>query len=331
LTQAFRNRRGSVAAVLYSSVVVRTAQRPLVLSLSGTLRRIMLQEDVNFLVTNRIPRRLATRLMARLSRIDAPWWTRLSLRVWQLFADDLDLEEARKGRFESIHDCFIRELRQGARPIDPDPAVVVCPCDGVVGACGRVVEGMAIQAKGFPYALSDLLADSAQVGRFRDGLYVTLRIRSSMYHRFHAPDTARLGAITYISGDTWNVNPIALRRVERLFCKNERAVIPLALDGPGEALALVAVAAILVGSIKLHCLATPLDLDFRGAKVHACDRTVVRGEELGYFQSGSTIVLFASPGFGLVPGLREGATVRVGERLLVRPPQQRLPNQGGAT
>ncbi len=94
---------------------------------------------------------------------------------------------------------------------------------------------------------------SALVEAHRDGRYITLRLTSSMYHRFHAPYDCRIEQVSYITGDTWNVNPIALKRVERLFCKNERAVIRTRLAG-GEVLTLVPVAAILVASIRLRFL-----------------------------------------------------------------------------
>lgn len=283
--------------------------------------RLLLQEDLNFLLTNRIPRRWATLFMGWYSRIDSPRLTRLTLRLWRLFADDLDLTEARSGEFRSLRDLFIRELRPGARPIDPDPEVVVSPCDAVVGAFGQIRGTELFQAKGFPYTLMDLLGERRLVDRYRDGLYVTLRLRSSMYHRFHAPCDARLREVLYISGDTWNVNPIALRRVERLFCKNERAVLDLRLPEPDRAIALVPVAAILVASIQLHCLAQVLDLRYRGQHRIPCDAGFTRGQELGYFQSGSTILMFASGPYQLCDGITEGQTIRVGQPLLrIQPP-----------
>ncbi|HVZ36114.1 MAG TPA: phosphatidylserine decarboxylase, partial [Polyangiaceae bacterium] len=135
------------------------------------------------------------------------------------------------------------------------------------------------------------------------------------YHRFHAPADARLQQVIYVSGDTWNVNPIALRRVERLFCKNERAVVELDL-GSGRTLLLVAVAAILVASIRLHCLTEPLRLTYRGPNRVPCDAVVRKGEELGYFEHGSTIVVLASPGLRLTGGLVEGREIEMGRPLL---------------
>src|SRR5262249_43594544 len=190
------------------------------------------QEDLNFLLTNRIPRRLLTQFVGWFSQIEHPLVCKPSIAAWRLFSD-LDLSEAKKQTFKSMHDCFTRELKEGARPIDPDPGILVSPCDAIVGASGRVDGTQLLQIKGFPYTLQDLLGKSDLVDVYRDGRYVTLRLTSSMYHRFHAPHDCRLEEVTYISGDTWNVNPIALKRVEKLFCKNERAVLRTRLSATG--------------------------------------------------------------------------------------------------
>src|SRR5262245_38490685 len=106
-------------------------------SLRSLLANVSQQEDLNFLLTNRIPRRLVTQLMGWFSKIEQPLVRDLSIGVWRLFSD-LDLSEAKRSHFTSMHDCFIRELREGARPIDPDPDVLVSPCDAIVGACGPI-------------------------------------------------------------------------------------------------------------------------------------------------------------------------------------------------
>lgn len=280
--------------------------------------RLLLQEDINFLLTNRIPRRLCTRLMGWFSRIESQWLTWLSIAIWRRFSPDLDLRESVDSRFRTLRECFIRELRPGARPVDPDPAVVTSPCDAVVGACGSVRGTEVLQCKGMSYDLRDLLGDDRLVDRHQDGLFVTLRLRSSMYHRFHAPDDCRVRRVNYLSGDTFNVNPIALKRVERLFCRNERAVVELEMDDPDAAITLVPVAAILVASIRLHCLPGPLLLRERGSNHFACDVRYRRGDEMGWFEHGSTIVLFASGGFELCADLRTGDTIRMGRPLLRR-------------
>jgi phosphatidylserine decarboxylase len=283
------------------------------------LARAATHERINFLVTNRLPRRAATLLMGRLSRVENRLVCGLSLGIWRLFGGDFRLDEAAETRFKSLHDCFTRALKPGARAIAPEPHVVASPCDGVVGAHGRVDGTKLFQIKGFPYDLGDLLNDRALVDKYRDGVYVTLRLTSNMYHRFHAPLPCRVREVIYVSGDTWNVNPIALRRVERLFCKNERAVIDLDLGLPGRSLALVPVAAILVASIRLHGLPEPLTLEYRGPNRIACDRSFAKGEEMGWFEHGSTIIVFGTKSFEIDSRLTEGATIRMGEPLLLGP------------
>lgn len=138
------------------------------------ISRLTQQEDLNFLLTNRIPRQLLTRFIGWFSKIEHPLVRDASIAVWRMFSD-LDLTEARKSEFRSLHDCFIRELRPGVRPIDPDPNVLTSPCDGIVGACGQIEGTQVFQAKGFPYTLEELIGDLQQVERYRDGSYVTLR------------------------------------------------------------------------------------------------------------------------------------------------------------
>src|SRR5262249_33076698 len=161
--------------------------------------KIFEQEDINFLLTNRIPRRLATQFIGWFSRIERPLVRDISIGIWRLFSD-LDLSEAKKEVFKSLHDCFIRELKDGARPIDRNRGILVSPCDAVVGACGKINGIDLFQAKGFPYRLDDLLCDQDLVERYRHGCYATLRLKSSMYHRFHSPYDGRIAQVRYISG-----------------------------------------------------------------------------------------------------------------------------------
>ncbi len=282
------------------------------------LARIIQHEDINFLLTNRIPRRLATRLVGWLSRLEQPLVRDLSFRAWRLFSD-LDLSDAKTTRFRSVHDCFTRELKEGARPINADPAILVSPCDAIIGAGGRIDGTTVFQVKGLPYSLLDLLSDPDAANAHRDGLYVTLRLTASMYHRFHAPHDGRVELVTYIAGDTWNVNPIALKRIERLFCRNERAVIRSRLDEGGHVMTLVPVAAILVAGLRFRFLDPGLDLRRGGPRTIPCSAAIRKGEELGWFEHGSTIVVLAPDGFELCPGVQDGAHIRVGEPLMRLP------------
>lgn len=287
------------------------------MTVKGLIAAFTGQENINFLLTNRIPRAAVTRFMGWFSKVENPLARDVSIACWRLFSD-LDLSEAKKTEFKSLHDCFTRELKPGLRPYDPDPAVVASPSDAIVGAHGAIRDGELYQIKGAPYSLIDLVGDRALVEKHSNGRFVTLRLTSSMYHRFHAPYDAHISRVSFIHGDVWNVNPIALKRIERLFCKNERAVLEMQLAG-GEALTLVPVAAILVASIRLHFLDRVLNAQSRGPATFPCDVRVAKGEELGWFEHGSTIIVLAPDGFEFCDGLAEGARIRAGQPLLRKP------------
>jgi phosphatidylserine decarboxylase len=276
------------------------------------------QPTVNFLATNLISRYFITRFMGWFSRIEQPLVRDLSIGLWKRISD-LDLTDAKTIQFRSLHDCFTRELKDGARIVDTDPAIVVSPCDAIVGACGRVEGTRLFQAKGQPYSLAELLGDAALVNIYRNGQYVTLRLTPAMYHRFHAPHDCRVEQVTYISGDTWNVNPAALARVDRLFCRNERALIRARLKLTGHLITLVPVAAVLVASIRLKFLDVLLHLKYRGPNIVHCDAHVGKGEELGWFEHGSTILVFAPDGYELCADVMPGALIRMGQPLLRLP------------
>ena len=285
------------------------------MTVRSVITRITQQENLNFLLTNRLPRRWLTFFVGWLSRLEQPWLCRTCIAIWGLFTE-LDLGDARQTRFRSLHEFFTRQLKDGARRVAPDPDIVVSPCDGIVGALGEVKAGSVLQAKGFPYTLMDLLGDEELVGTYLQGSFVTLRLTSGMYHRFHAPHDCRVEQVTYVSGDTWNVNPITLKRVENLFCKNERAIIRCRLERSDHLITLVPVAAILVASIRLHCADVLLHLKYRGPNTIPCDATLRKGEEMGWFQHGSTMIAFAPPGVVLSPDLHQGSVIRMGQPLL---------------
>jgi len=288
------------------------------MTLRSRILDLLEQEDLNFLLTNRIPRRLLTQFMGWFSQIEQPLVRDFSIGLWRFFSN-LDLRDARNTQFRSMHDCFIRQLKDGARPVDRNADILVSPCDAIVGATGTIAGTDLYQVKGFPYTLEELLCDPNLVEAHRDGRYVTLRLTSSMYHRFHAPHDCRVDQVTYISGDTWNVNPIALRRVEKLFCKNERALLRTKLTATGDSVTLVLVAAVLVASIRLHFLDVLLSLKHRGPNLIGCNAPFGKGEEMGWFQHGSTVIVLAPRRFSMCDNVREGATIRVGQPLMQLP------------
>ena len=288
------------------------------MKIKNLLQKIVGSEDINFLMTNRIPRITLTHFVGWFSQIEHPWISRLSIAVWRLFAD-LDLSEAKEQSFASLHACFIRELKEGARPVDMRETLLSSPCDGIVGEFGTVVDGQVFQAKGFPYTLEDLLGQEPSAHQWRDGVYMTIRITSSMYHRFHAPYEGVVQRLKYFSGDTWNVNPVALKRVEKLFCKNERALLEYQICNNQYTLAIIPVAAVLVASIKLHGIEAILSTKYQGPIEIPCSLEFKKGQEMGWFQHGSTILLFAPKGFGFMDTERVGRVIKMGEALMTMP------------
>jgi len=290
------------------------------MKIRNKFQNFLLQEDLNFLLTNRIPRITLTRFMGWWSQLRNPLIVKGTIAVWRWFTD-LDLSESKQQKFASVHECFTRELRPGLRPIDPNPSVLSSPCDAIVGACGEIRNGMVFQAKGFPYNLHSLLSAPELIQRWpsllEGGTFITLRLTSSMYHRFHAPCNAHLSHVTYISGDTWNVNPIALTRVQELFCKNERAVLQMQ-TGDGVPFLIVPVAAVLVASMRFHAVDVLLNLRYKGPNEIPCDADYAKGQEMGWFEHGSTILVFVPAGFGLADGIESGHRIRMGEALLVK-------------
>lgn len=289
------------------------------MTLRKQIHSLLANEDLNFLLTNRLPRRWLTQLVGRLSQQENPLVAQASIAIWKFFSA-LDLSEAKQQHFKSMHACFTRELKDGARSIDQRPDILSSPVDAIIGAQGKIEGTQVFQAKGFPYTLEDLLGSEEDLSAWRDGSFVTLRLTSSMYHRFHAPYDCTVEKVRYFSGDTWNVNPIALKRVEKLFCKNERAFLSTRLNGSGpmagQRIALVPVAAILVASIRLHFLDVLFHMGYQGAKTIACDAPFSKGQEMGWFQHGSTVIVLAPAGFRLCECLAQGTQVRMGQALL---------------
>jgi phosphatidylserine decarboxylase len=283
------------------------------MTVKSRLLQILHQDDVNFLVTNRLPRRSLSRFLGWFSRIEQPLVRDVSIGLWRYFSG-LDLNEADSAEFRSMHDCFTRRLKAGARPIDTAANVLVSPCDAIVGAHGRISGTELYQVKGRSYALAELLCDQRLVESHRDGCYVTLRLTSAMYHRFHAPHDCRIERVGYIAGDSWNVNPAALQRVDKLYCKNERAVLHAKL-ATGDAISLVPVGAILVSGIRLNFFDLER-LKSEGGGTVSCNVEFRKGEELGWFEHGSTIIVFAPGGFSLCDNIQNGAMIRVGQKLM---------------
>jgi phosphatidylserine decarboxylase len=279
------------------------------------IARISGHERLNFLFTNCFPRRLATRFVGWLAGIEQPLVRDLSIGIWRLFCNP-DLGEAKKQEFTSLRDCFTRELKKGARPIDEDPDILISPCDAIVGACGLIAGADLVQVKGSSYPLEELLRDDDLAESYRGGCYATLRLTAAMYHRFHAPHDCVVEGVAHIWGDVWNVNPSTLARVKKLFCRNERAVIQTRLAATGQRVTLVPVAAVLVAGIRLRFLDLVVAPRQSAPPPGFREIPFRKGEEMGWFEHGSTIIVLAPNGMTLADGIRSAMNIRMGDALM---------------
>lgn len=282
------------------------------------------------------PAGVYSRVVGRVSRIALP----ASLRRPALGAfaravgADLDEPELKLERYGSFGAFFARRLRAGARPVDTAPGAVVAPADGLITAAGIADDGTLLQAKGRSYRLADLLADEPLADELRGGAFVTVYLSPRDYHRVHAPVEGELAGWRYVPGARWPVGPRFVERIPSLYAKNERAVARIdTARGPA---AVVMVAAIGVGNLYLgHVPSTPLPTtplptgSDAGAGIETTELRqlgehrridcvppvhLARGDELGAFMLGSTVIAILPPGAGTFT-VGEGDRVRCGERI----------------
>jgi len=237
---------------------------------------------------------------------------------------DIDVNEAALAPDDcaTFADFFARPLKPGARPIAEGEDIVVSPVDARVSAFGEIQNGRMIQAKGRDYSLCALLDDPAHAQRFMGGSYLTLYLSPRDYHRIHAPLGGAIEASSVIPGELFPVNGPSVRAIANLFCVNERLISYLA-TAAGQ-VAVVKVGATCVGSIR----ASYCDLRTRVEGAPMREQTfeppieVNKGDELGVFEMGSTVILIFEPGrVSFEPVIAEGAKVRMGQAIArVLPP-----------
>jgi phosphatidylserine decarboxylase len=267
-----------------------------------------------------LPQHLLSRGMHALARSRQPAVRNLILRTVLRSYPQIDLREALQPdpfTYESFNAFFTRELRPGARPLVTDAHALVSPVDGTVSQLGRTNAGALLQAKGMQYTTAGLLADVTAAARYHGGSFACLYLAPYNYHRIHMPCDAVLRATRYVPGQLFSVNAATARTVPDLFARNERVVCDFDTDdGP---LCLVLVGALFVGSIETVFAGEINPPSSRGGKVRVIEsgagRAFRRGDELGRFNMGSTVIVLTGRAAAFAPRVEPGEPVRLGQLL----------------
>lgn len=269
-----------------------------------------------------VPRHAITRLAGLAASVRQPWLAQPFIR-WFIQRYGVDMTQAlhsNPAHYACFNDFFTRALRPDARPLAE--ADWISPVDGAVSQLGRIRQGRIFQAKGRDYTAAELLADEARAAAYADGFFATLYLSPRDYHRIHMPCEARLLRMSHVPGELFSVNPASAQAVDRLFARNERLVCWF--EGPFGPFAMVLVGATIVGSIATswHGVVTP---PRTGAIRHweygagATDAAVAlrRGEEMGRFLLGSTVIMLMPPQAQVLwnPGWQAGTSIRMGEAM----------------
>lgn len=266
-----------------------------------------------------MPRKSVSRAVGGLSRL-APGDAALAQAIDAFSRTyDVDMGEAEvpEGGFRTFNDFFTRSLRPGARTIDPDPDVLVSPADGKLEDFGPVESGGSFQIKGRSYDAADLLGGAALSERYEGGSYFIVYLSPRDYHRVHAPVTGPVGHLRYVPGTLFPVNRIGTDFVDRVFSRNERVGVTQRSDRFGD------VTTVLVGAIGVGRIGLAFDALLSNDGADAVDRSLsgpdlARGEELGRFNLGSTVIVFVPRGVSLRFVPPRGAHVRMGAALARR-------------
>jgi len=238
------------------------------------------------------------------------------VRLYKVNTDDIKL--ALPADFATFNDFFIRELKTGARPIDSAAQAIVSPVDGTVSQAGRLHSDALLQAKGIEYSLDDLFANNIDDARvFTSGYFATIYLAPYNYHRVHAPIAGELLSASYVPGDLFSVNVATATHIRGLFRRNERLILNFhTACGPASL--------IFVGALNVGSISTPWSGELRprhnGAieaiKLDGAGRHVNKGDLLGWFNMGSTVILLLPAGqCAWHELLVAGKTVRMGETI----------------
>jgi len=267
-----------------------------------------------------LPQHLISRIVHRLARLRIGWLKNPFTR-WFIRHFGVRLEEALETDYRAYPDFnsfFTRALKPEARPVDPAPEAVVSPVDGQVSQAGHIESGAVFQAKGHRFSVHTLLGETRRwTDVFRHGVFTTLYLSPRDYHRIHMPLTGTLQETIHVPGRLFSVNAATTRRVPNLFARNERVVTVFETDaGP---MALVLVGALNVGSIETVWqgeITPPTGRTIRHWDQAHLNLTLEKGQEMGRFNMGSTVILlFSDERVQWEADLQPEKFVRMGERI----------------
>ncbi|MBL92177.1 MAG: phosphatidylserine decarboxylase [Myxococcales bacterium] len=220
--------------------------------------------------------------------------------------------------FASLQEFFIRELKPGVRMFPNGESEIGSPCDGAWGTCGVVEHGQMLQIKGRPYAVSTLLGAPLDVAQLDGAAFATLYLSPKDYHRFHAPADIVIQRAWYLPGHLWPVSGPAVRQVNGLFAVNERIVMEATRPGGGPKIWIVAVGATMVGKVILGFSDLTTNLtkpQIREVSFAENPISLKKGDYLGHFCFGSTLVLVAESGFANWQPGQMGTGLKLGETI----------------
>lgn len=280
----------------------------------------IIKSQLFLLLQRLLPQHLLMSLVGWVAEIRIPAVKDALIRAFVRYYRVETTEVARPvpGGFVDFNDFFTRELAPDARPVDASGDTIVSPVDGILSAAGHIEGARLFQAKGLHYSLEDLLAtDLEEAALFHDGRFATMYLAPYNYHRVHSPLAGKLVAARYVPGDLFSVNSTTVALLPQLFARNERLVCHFRSEaGP---MALVFVGALNVGSIstpwtgRIRPRKTGVVEEFDLGKA-AAPLAVAKGQLLGWFNMGSTVIVLFPPGrCSWRKGLERETRLRMGE------------------
>ncbi len=222
--------------------------------------------------------------------------------------------------YKSLSDFFVRSLKTKLRPLamPKDKNLVSSPVDATLSVYGNIKNNTLIQAKKYFYTIEELLQDHLLAAKFLNGTYLVFYLSPSDCHRIFSPINAKVLLTAHIRGKLFPVNEWAVNKINKLFVRNERIVTLLETPSKKKC-AVVMIGATNVGSIHLHYDKSMISNTWnRNSKTNTYTNPIPlkRGEELGYFAMGSTVILlFENKLFKAKTKLETGAPIQYGEKI----------------